>query len=366
MLPLSVMAQDRIFTIKGTVSHTPASAKVFLQHDNTVDSTMTKGGHFVFHGELKDDPQKASLMLNHASSENQQSGTQDVLSFYLEAGTLNVNSATDSIADSKITGSKLNDENQNLAAQLKVFEDKVDPASMREMLLLLMKMKAKTYTKPDSIRFITLGKKSIALMAQQDSVKLAFITTHPNSYLSLQLLKDMTDLAYRSPDKVLQMFNGFSSSVRNTVAGRQFLAGLQSVRLGNNAPDFEEYTTSGRPVKLSDYKGKYILVDFWASWCAPCRAENPNVLKAYQAYHDQGLEILGVSLDTKKEAWEKAIKEDKLPWQQVSDLKSPSVVVAMYNISGIPSNVLVGPDGKILAKNVRGEDLFSTLKKIFN
>lgn len=131
--------------------------------------------------------------------------------------------------------------------------------------------------------------------------------------------------------------------------------------------DFTQNDINGKAVKLSDFKGKYVLLDFWASWCGPCRAENPNVLKAYNQYKDKNFTILGVSLDEKGDAWQKAIKDDALPWMQVSDLKGwQNEASSKYGISGIPANFLINPEGIIIAKDLRGEDLETKLAEVLN
>jgi peroxiredoxin len=135
--------------------------------------------------------------------------------------------------------------------------------------------------------------------------------------------------------------------------------------MGKPAPNFTQNDVNGKPVSLSDYKGKYVLVEFWASWCSPCRAESPNLIKQYAAYKDKGFEILGVSVDSDKAKWLEAIKKDGLTWTQVSDLKGwESEARKVYGISGVPANFLVDPQGKIVGAHLMGEKLNKKLEEL--
>src|SRR3546814_372556 len=136
------------------------------------------------------------------------------------------------------------------------------------------------------------------------------------------------------------------------------MAEIKPLSVGQPAPDFNSEMPDGTPVKLSDLRGQYVLVDFWAAWCTPCRHENPNIVAQYHQFKDSGFTVLGVSLDRDRNAWLKAIEDDQLDWTQVSDLKMwESEVGRLYNITAIPASFMIDPDGKIVAKNFRGPAL---------
>jgi peroxiredoxin len=176
-----------------------------------------------------------------------------------------------------------------------------------------------------------------------------------------------------SPEQVKPVMEGlakrFEKYPRITKLATDFNLALtrpsQGDLVGKEAPDFELPDVNGKPFSLKSLRGKYVLVDFWASWCKPCRNENPNVVSAYQQFKDKNFTILGVSLDKEKEGWVKAIADDQLTWSHVSDLKFwDSKVVPLYGIEGIPFNVLLDPEGKVIAKDLRGSELHAKLNEV--
>ncbi|GAA4322569.1 TlpA disulfide reductase family protein [Flaviaesturariibacter amylovorans] len=162
-----------------------------------------------------------------------------------------------------------------------------------------------------------------------------------------------------------ERFGQLDSTVRNSNIGRalgQNIANGLVGAIGSDALNFTQADTTGKPVSLASFKGKWVLLDFWASWCKPCRIENPNVVKAFQKFSNKNFTILGVSLDQRREAWIKAINDDKLTWTNVSDLQQWSNAVAqLYHVQGIPQNFLIDPNGKIVGKNLRGAELEAKL-----
>ncbi|MDW3191702.1 MAG: TlpA disulfide reductase family protein [Cytophagales bacterium] len=179
------------------------------------------------------------------------------------------------------------------------------------------------------------------------------------NYLDLE-----TDLEFI--DSLSQKFNETLADHPFTISLNDRLATIRKLAVGADAPDIALPSPDGDVVSLSSLKGNYVLIDFWAAWCRPCRAENPNVVRLYKKYQNQNFEILGVSLDRTKKAWVKAIEDDGLIWKHVSDLKYfNSQAAQTYRVDAIPATYLIGPDGKILAKGLRGESLKAKLEEIF-
>ena len=165
---------------------------------------------------------------------------------------------------------------------------------------------------------------------------------------------------------LLNMFNDKLKDSRYTQAVKSILINSSSIDIGKLAPDFVQLNTDNKKVALSDYRGKFVLLEFWGSWCGPCRDENPELVKIYKKFSKSGFEIVGVSVDVNRQTWLQAIKNDNLTWPQLSDLRGQSNEAALlYNINAVPSNFLIDPKGVIIALNLRGDALYKKLSEIF-
>lgn len=198
-----------------------------------------------------------------------------------------------------------------------------------------------------------------------------FVKASDGSYLIKSLITYRKIMLRIPIEEVKGLYKKFDFEGQRSIYGlaiNKFILDKEGLQIGDTAPSFtDQLSPKGAPVHLEDFRGKFLLIDFWAAWCAPCRAENPNTIRIYNKYKSDKFDILGISLDRRKDEWLKAIEQDKLPWMQASDLKFwDNECVKIYGIYSVPFNVLIDPEGKIIAVNLHGDDLENKLKKYLN
>jgi peroxiredoxin len=342
--PSLLFAQTNGFVVTGNITGLPegAEVKITSTNDNSLLAKgISKAGAFTIKSAV---PEPGLYWLTL--------GNEQAQHIYLEN------------TDIKVTGSK------NDVKNIKI-EGSQSQKDFEEFRRIFNPLVGELNAKSAQVQETHNEGRRMELMEDYDSISKKigeevgkFVSAKRSSFVSPFLL---FITAQMQDDALLmeQRFNMLDEAVRNSAIGKSladYISYNKVGAVGTEALDFTQNDINGKPVSLSSFRGKYVLLDLWASWCRPCRDENPNVVKAFKKFSNKSFTILGVSLDKEKESWLKAIQKDGLTWTHVSDLQYWSnSVAALYHVTGIPQNFLIDPNGKIVGKNLRGEELEAKL-----
>ncbi|WP_350285723.1 TlpA disulfide reductase family protein [uncultured Croceitalea sp.] len=347
------------FVIDGTIDgELENGTKVFLKTTDSlsrslieVDTTTIENGTFKFVG-ASDEPIMHYLMIDNVQ------GNAPVI---VENGTISFRAQKDSLAFSKVKGT----------AQNEMFMDYLDESrTISSMSRSMNEEFSNARMQRDSAVMNSLREEFMELQERAKTFELDFVKKNPSALISVLILDKVVSTKALPTNEIQELFDALTPEIKATIPGKRIkeqLDKLKTTEVGAVAPDFSAPTPSGEVLALNEIKGKVTLIDFWAAWCRPCRAENPNIVSVYEKYKDKGLQIVGVSLDRKAEDWTKAIQDDNLTWNHVSHLQYfQDPIAQMYGVNAIPAAFLIDENGVIIAKNLRGNALEQKVAELLN
>lgn len=358
LLPGFTMAQQQSYTIKGKIKNWKGTDTVVLNYfadeKQQSDTTLAKNGVFEFKGTLS---QPTLTYIHHFELPVDSHTVRDGSKFYLEPGVVQLESV-DSLRHLKVTKGIENKYFNEQETALAPFYNTI--------MQLRMKAQAMTAEERKSPAMDTLNANYKAAIDSVIQTRTRFVNTHPDAFLSAEALNYIggSRIDYQ---QLQPLYAKLSPRIKATPLGQDLAVRIEKARktmTGVVMPSFTSLDTARQPINLDDvvHHAKVTLVDFWASWCGPCRAENPNVVKAFNAFHDKGFDIISVSLDDNAEKWKAAIIKDGMPWHHASGLKKWQEPVAVFfGIEGIPDNFLLDEHGKVVARGLRGEELYKKI-----
>lgn len=323
-----------------------------------VDTAKVENGKFLFTGSAE------TPELNYIFIDKLPGYTAVIL----ESGEIELDAQKDSLGLAEIKGTPQNE----------IFADYMEKSKeLTEQARSIQQDMQQASLKKDSVTANSLRDEMMELQEEYKSFELKYIENHPDALISALLIDRALGSGAVTVEEAKAMYEKLSPEIKKTKIAttmqerfeerKQAEANVKNTTIGAKAPDFKAPTPEGKDLALNDALGKITLVDFWAAWCKPCRAENPNVVKVYEKYHDKGLNILGVSLDRTKEAWTKAIEDDGLTWQHVSNVAYFNDPIAkLYNVDAIPAAFLLDENGVIIAKNLRGPALEEKISELLD
>ncbi len=336
------------YTLSGTMEGEMAEGtKVFLKKTDEknqpvdVDTTSIQGGTFAFKG-TSTEPE-----LHYLFFEN----TRGNIPVILEEGSIEVSAHKDSLAFATIEGTP---QNEMFTGYLEASR------ALSKKAMTMNEDMRNAASARDTATMNSLRDEYFELQEEARENEIRFAEENPNSLISALIIERALSSGQMDVDKASTLYDSLTEEIKNSAVGKriaQLLEKTKKTAIGSKAPNFKAPTPEGGELSLEEAMGKVTIVDFWAAWCKPCRAENPNVVKVYEKYKDRGLSILGVSLDRSEDAWKKAIEEDGLTWNHVSNVEYFDEIAALYNVNAIPATFILDENGVIVAKNLRGAAL---------